>query len=311
MKTTAVVTKNPTKETHNGLVALFAGIVVITIGVGLTLLFFTVSSATTRLYYADLIAAEQLVLQANLTVLLYEAPITLADTVILQGIIVEEQALVRQISDLIDETNCRGVETINNVTADFGNGRNFNLTGDGGINVESDGVDTLYVNATALQTQYNSEQTAITTLFDMILAAQMAIDILDGEVVKSVNHVLPDTTEHNVNFTGMCRTSVYGQALAQVAVDFCDLIAFAQQTFANVSYDFTAIDARLNQELSDMQTLLTKTNATVTQADTMLAATIFRINTVSPLANNINVTGKSCFESCRYAAAFDCPRTPR
>jgi hypothetical protein len=219
MKTTAVVTKNPTKETHNGLVALFAGIVVITIGVGLTLLFFTVSSATTRLYYADLIAAEQLVLQANLTVLLYEAPITLADTVILQGIIVEEQALVRQISDLIDETNCRGVETINNVTADFGNGRNFNLTGDGGINVESDGVDTLYVNATALQTQYNSEQTAITTLFDMILAAQMAIDILDGEVVKSVNHVLPDTTEHNVNFTGMCRTSVYGQALAQVNFD--------------------------------------------------------------------------------------------
>jgi hypothetical protein len=204
------------EPTHNALVALFAGIMVVTIGVGVTLLFFTVSSASQRLYYADLIEADQLVLQANLTVLQADARVTLADTEILQGIVAYEQDLVREISDLIDETNCRGVETINNVTADFGNGRNFNLTGGGGINVESDGIDTLYVNATTLQSQYNSQQASITTLFDMMVAAQMAIDILGGGVVKSVNHVPPDPGTHNLNFTGTCLTSVYGQALGEV-----------------------------------------------------------------------------------------------
>jgi hypothetical protein len=177
------------------------------------------------------------------------------------------------------------------VTADFGNGRNFNLTGAGGINIESDGIDTLYVNATTLQAQYNSQQMSITTLFDMMVAAQMAIDILDEEVVKSVNYVTPNPGTHNLNFTGTCLTSVYGQALGEVAVDFCELIAFAQDTFANVSYDFTAIDARLDQELADMQILLTKTNATVDQAEVMLDDTVFLINTVSPMANNINITG--------------------
>lgn len=282
-------TTQPT--THNALVALFAFVMVATIGTGVTLLFFTVSSATTRLYYASLIETDQRALQANLTILQPEARASLADTLILQGIIVDEQLLVRRVSDLIDETNCRGVESINGVLPDYGNGRNFNLTGDGGFNVESDGVDTLFINATTLQSQYNSEQTAIATLFDMLIAAQMAIEILETEVVKSVNHVLPNPLTHNLNFSGTCLTRVYGEGLAQVAVDFCDLVAFAQQTFGNVSYDFTTIDARLDQELVDMQVLLTKTNATVDQADAMLEDTIFRINNVSAVANNINITG--------------------
>src|SRR5690242_17731175 len=123
-----ITEKTPTPPTNNALVALFAFIIVVTIGVGVTLLFFTVSSASARLYYAQLIAADQLVLQANLTILQNETRVTLADTVVLQGIIVYEQGLVREVSDLIDETNCRGVETINGVTPGVVD-RNFNVTG--------------------------------------------------------------------------------------------------------------------------------------------------------------------------------------
>lgn len=197
----------------------------------------------------------------------------------------------KQVSDLIDETNCRGVETINGVTPDYGNNRTFNITGDGGINVETDGVDTLYINASALQAQYNAQQTAIATLFDMLLAAQMAIEMLGMEVVKSVNHVLPDMTNKNINFNGTCLTRVYGDGIGRVAIDYCDLIVFAQETFGNVSYDFTLIDAQLNQELLDMQTLLTTTNATVTQVEAVQNTMITRINAVDTVGNNINVTG--------------------
>lgn len=93
--------QKPKVLTNNALVALFAFLLVATIGSGVTLLFFTVSSASTRLYYADLIEASQLAIQANITVLQAEARVTLADTVTLQGIIVVEQGLVQQVSYLV------------------------------------------------------------------------------------------------------------------------------------------------------------------------------------------------------------------
>jgi hypothetical protein len=286
-----IVEKKPAVATSNALVGLFAFILVATAGSALTMLFFTVSSATTRRYQASLIEADQLIIQANLTVLQADARVTLADTEVLQGIIVIEQGLVVQVSDLIDETNCRGVETINGVTPDYDNNRTFNLTGVGGMNVQTDMVETLYINASALQVQYNAQQTAIATLFDMLLAAQVAIEMLGMEVVKSVNHVLPDVVDKNINFTGACLTQVYGDGLGRVAIDYCDLIAFAQETFTNVSYDFTQVDMQLNQELSDMQTLLITANATVLQGETVQAEMITQINNVTTVGNNINITG--------------------
>lgn len=272
---------------------LWAFVIVATIAAAIPLIFYVHVDSEAHIPLGNAIAAQQQILLNNASALLNQTVTINEDLIILRQIIVFEDAQVIYVSNLIDEINCRGVKRINGEIPTADPERNFWINGTGGVDVPNNGVDTVYVNATAIKTQYDSEQSQISTLFGMAMSTQMAINILDGEVLKSLNIVvLPDNATKNMNVYGECGTDVYpdpNNATGIVYVDMCVLQQNATNIFAGISFDFSEINNRLDQLLNESIALVNDTNTTYENALALENRSIFTINYVPSAANNIDL----------------------
>lgn len=272
---------------------LLAFVIVATIAASIPLIFYVHIDSEILIPLGNAIAAQQQILLYNASVLLNQTVSIEDNLVILRQIIAFEDAQVAYVSYLIDEINCRGVKRINGEIPTADPERNFWINGTGGMDVPNNGVDTVYVNATAIKAQYDSEQSQISTLFGMAMSTQMAINVLDGEVLKSLNVVvLPDNATKNMNVYGECGTDVYADPNNTTGIVYVDMCALQQNTtniFDGIFFDFTEINARLDQLLNESIVLVNDTNTTYENALAMENRSIFTINYVPTVANNINL----------------------
>lgn len=272
---------------------LLAFVIVATITASIPLIFYVDIDSEIHIPQANAIAALQQILLYNASSLLNRTVLIEDDLVILRQIIAFENDQVVYVSYLIDEINCRGVKRINGEVPTADPGRNFWINGTGGIDVPNNGVDTVYVNATAIKTQYDNEQSQISTLFGMAMTTQMAINTLDGEVLKSLNTVvLPDNATKNMNVYGECGTDVYpdpNNATGIVYVDMCVLQQNMTNLFTGFFFDLNQTEARLDELLLESITLVNDTNVTYQNALALENRSIFTVNYVPTTQNNIDL----------------------
>ena len=269
---------------------LFAFLVIAVLAAGIPLIFFVEFNETPQLLYIGDIRARQDILIGNVTDELVQVQDLQNDLVILENIIIYEEAQIPIISRLIDDIECIGVKLINGITPDPVN-RTFYMAGAEGIEIVEQVPDTIIVNATGLNTQYQSEQQSITTLFDMSLMTQNAIAILDMEVLKSLNLFVPPLNTSNIDIFGICGTSVYPISNGTVAVDMCGLASNATAAFDGIEFDFTQINAQIDELLVNIVILVNQTVNVLADAETLLSNAIFTINNSTTVANNIDIIG--------------------
>jgi len=274
------------KESKN--YSLFVFIVIAVLAAGIPMIFFVEKNSNERVIAIQSIANAQDIIIGNVTVLRERSLDLITQTDILREIIIYEEAQIPIIQQRIIELNCTGVKSINGVTPEPVN-KTFRIEGDLGINTVSVLPDTLLINATGLQTQYQDEQQSITTLFNMTMVTQMAIETLNMEVLKSVNGFVPASNVSNVDFSGLCGTTVYPLSNGTIAVDMCALIANATAAFEGVSFDLSQINMDLDQQLLEIQVVLNSTAITLGEAYELLSMTILSINGVPTQNNTFNL----------------------
>lgn len=271
-------------ERGNGRGWLFSFLMVSSLVAGIVIIFFI---ATNTLSHRSTILAlerNQIQLAGNLTELRLQTLNQLQQENQLDSIIAAEQAQIPIILQKIIDIECTGVKFINGVPPNPVD-RNLNVTGDGGIEVIAY-PNALVVNASGLNDQYQSEQQSINTLFSMTMMTQMAIDVLSTEIIRSVNHQTPfPVNSSNIDVDGVCGTSVYATANGTVTVDTCDLQNNVTGAFAGISFDFTTVDAELDQLLLDVA--VTRNNSAA-----LLADAIATEDTAIYTVNNADYRGK-------------------
>lgn len=275
-------------ERGNGRGWLFSFLMVSSLVAGIVIIFFI---ATNTLSHRSTILAlerNQIQLAGNLTELRLQTLNQLQQENQLDSIIAAEQAQIPIILQKIIDIECTGVKFINGVPPNPVD-RNLNVTGDGGIEVIAY-PNALVVNASGLNDQYQSEQQSINTLFSMTMMTQMAIDVLSTEIIRSVNHQTPfPVNSSNIDVDGVCGTSVYATANGTVTVDTCDLQNNVTGAFAGISFDFTTVDAELDQLLLDVA--VTRNNSAALLADAIATedTAIYTVNNASTVANNFDL----------------------
>lgn len=270
------------KQTERGWV--FSTLLLVTLASAIILIFYVDTDATRYMSQASAILTEQITLSERLLELNVTMDYVYGNLTILRTRITEEQLLVLIIDAEIERIRCIGVESINGITPEPGT-RAFNVTGVNGINVEpiSGGVS---INATFMRALYDAQQQTIDTLFNMTLATQAAIVVLDGEVLKSIN---VNATGTNIDVDGTCGTSVYAITNGTVAVDMCALRDNATDAFGDVAFDFTEVNIQLDQLLVDIVPIINETDTVAADAIATQDIAIYRINEVDSVGNNIDI----------------------
>lgn len=264
---------------------VFSTLLLLTLASSIVLIFYVDTDASIYMSQATAILNEQVALGDELSnTLNVTLHYVYGNLTILRARITEEQLLVLIIDAEIERIRCTGVESINGVTPEPAT-RAFNITGVGGINVEpvTSGVA---INATALRILYDAQQQTIDTLFNMTLATQAAIVALDGQVLKSIN---TNATGNNIDVDGVCGTAVYSLANGTVTVDMCALRDNATAAFAGVAFDFTEVNAQLDQLLLDVVTVINETDTVAADAIATEDVAIYTINGATSVGNNIDI----------------------
>ncbi len=269
--------------------ALFAFIIVATLAIGIPLIFFVDIDTTPRIAEALYIADQQAILLYNISYDFNQTTAMFVDLIRLDEIILSEELEVLNISNWLDILDCIGVKTINGNSASPNPERNFTFYGDGGINIATNAFNTVYINATTLKTQYDNEIQSISTLFDMTIATQIAITVLDAEVVKSINYVLPNANTSSVNVEGECSTQIYNLYNGTIAIDMCAISDNATAAFDGIQYEFDSINVIISDLLSETNTLVNETEVVYNNALALNSSAIFTINHVESTFNNINL----------------------
>jgi hypothetical protein len=269
---------------------LFAFLIIAVLAAGIPLIFFIDTNSSGRLSTIQNIIDLQDILSFNITLQQNLTQILIEDLGILEIIIINQQEDVIVISNEIDRINCIGVKEINGIFPEPTN-RTFTVYGDEGFEIISVFPDTLSINASGLDTRYRQQQQSITTLFDMSMTTELAIQTLDGEVVKSINFYSGENT-HNINITGVCGTTVYVLSNSTIAVDMCALQANATSAFDGVQFELDYIIQILDILLVDIQVVINNTLIVSNNAESLLESSIFTFNqNVSTVNNNINIYG--------------------
>jgi hypothetical protein len=259
---------------------------------GIAIIFFV--GTNTLSHRSAILALEmsQIQLAWNLTELREQSNRMLLQENQLDLIIAAEQTQIPIILQKIIDIECTGVKFINGVPPNPVD-RNLNITGEGGIEVIAL-PNAVIVNASGLNDQYQSEQSSISTLFSMTMMTQMAVDVLSTEIIRSVNKQTPfPVNSSNIDVDGVCGTSVYSIANGTVAVDMCVLENNVTGAFAGISFDFSQVNAQLDQLLLDV--VVTRNNSAALLADAIATedTAIYTVNNASTVANNFDLLAGS------------------
>lgn len=269
--------------------ALFAFVIIATLAIGIPLIFFVDIDTTARISEAIYIANEQDILLYNISYDFNRTTEMFSNLILLDDIILYEQWQVLNISNWVDALDCVGVKSINGNTASPNPERNFTFDGDGGINIETNAFNTIYVNGTALKTQYDGEIQSISTLFDMTLATQLAISVLDAEVVKSINFVTPNANTSSITVYGECATQVYTLYNGTIAIDMCGISNNLTAAFDGIQYEFDSVNILITELLLETTIVVNQSQNVYNNAISLNSSAIYTINGVLSIFNNINL----------------------
>lgn len=269
--------------------AIFAFVIIATLAIGIPLIFFIDINTTPRIIEALYVADQQAILLYNISSDFNATTSMFNDIIILDNIIAFEQWQVINISNWVDTLDCIGVKSINGNTASPNPERNFTFDGDGGINIATNAFNTIYVNGTALKNQYDAEIQSISTLFDMTIATQVAISVLDAEVVKSINYVTPNANTSSITVYGECATQVYSISNGTIAVDMCAISNNLTTAFDGIQYEFDSINIIVTELLQQTIVLVNETEVLYNHAVALNSSAIYTINNVPGVFNNLNL----------------------